>query len=62
MMQINLITSRLKHSQSTLVQVNKQSALVGQIIFDALEKRAIENGQVSRHQIITILDKLCNGI
>ena len=42
--------------------MNEQSTLVRQTIFDAMEERAIENEQISRHQIITILDYFCNGI
>ena len=61
-MQLNLMTSLLEFCQSTLLRVNEQSTLVRQTIFDAMKERAIENGQISRHQIITILDNFCNGI
>jgi hypothetical protein len=61
-MQLNLMTSLLELCQSTLLRVNEQSTLVRQTIFDAMEERAIENGQISRHQIITILDNFRNGI
>jgi hypothetical protein len=61
-MQLNLMTSLLELCQSTLLRVNEQSTLVRQTIFDAMEERAIENGQISRHQIITILDDFRNGI
>jgi hypothetical protein len=61
-MQLNLMTSLLELCQSTLLRVNEQSTLVRQTIFDAMEERAIENGQISRQQIITILDDFRNGI
>jgi hypothetical protein len=61
-MQLNLMTSLLELCQSTLLRLNEQSTLVRQTIFDAMEERAIENGQISRHQIKTILDNFCNGI
>jgi hypothetical protein len=45
-MHLNLVmTSLLELCQSTLLQVNEQSTLVRQTIFDAMdEERAIENG------------------
>ena len=61
-MQLNLMTSLLELCQSTLLRVNEQSTLVRQTIFDAMEERAIENGQISRQQIIMILDDFRNGI
>ncbi len=61
-MQLNLTTSLHELCQSTLLQVNEQSTLVRQTLFDAMEERAVENGQISRHQIITLLDDFCNGI
>ena len=47
-MQINLMTSLHELCQSTLLQeVNEQSTLVRQTIFDAMEERAIEHGQIN---------------
>jgi hypothetical protein len=46
-MQLNLMTSLLELCQSTLLRVNEQSTLVRQTILDAMEERAIENGQIS---------------
>ena len=60
--QLNLMTSLLELCQTTLLRVNEQSAIVRESIFEAMELRAIENGQVTRHQIVDILDEFRNGI
>ena len=61
-MQMNLMTSLLKLCQTTLLRVNEQAEVVRQTIFDAMEQRVLENGQISRHQIVTILDEFRAGI
>ena len=60
--QLNLMTSLLELCQTTLLRVNEQSAIVRESIFEAMELRAIENGQITRHQIVGILDEFRNGI
>lgn len=60
--QLNLISSLLKLCQTTLVRVNEQPKSTRQSVFDALEERTLENGQISRTQIIGILDEFKNGI
>ena len=60
--QLNLITNLLDLCQTTLLKVTDQATMVRQTIFDAMEERALENGQISRHQIITILDEFRNAI
>ena len=52
-MQMNLMTL-LELCQTTLLRVNEQAEVVRQTIFDAMEQRALENGHISRHQIVTI--------
>jgi hypothetical protein len=54
--QLNLMTSLLELCQTTLLRVNEQSAIVRESIFEAMELRAIKNGQVTCHQIVDILD------
>lgn len=60
--QLNLMTSLLQLCQTTLQKVNDQATLVRQSIFDAMEERAIDNGQISREQIVGILDEFRQGI
>ena len=60
--QLNLISSLLELCQTTLVRVNEQPKSTRQSVFDALEERTLENGQISRTQIIGILDEFKNGI
>jgi hypothetical protein len=61
--QLNLMTSLLELCQTTLLRVNEQSTIVRESIFEAtMELRAIENGQITRHQIVEILDEFRNGI
>jgi hypothetical protein len=60
--QLNLMTSLLELCQTTLLRVNEQSTIVRESIFEAMELRAIENGQITRHQIVDILDEFRNGI
>ncbi len=48
--QLNLMTSLLELCQTTLLQINEQTEVVRQTIF------ALENGQISCHQIVSILD------
>ena len=60
--QLNLMTSLLELCQTTLVKVNEHAEVVRQTIFEAMELRAIENGQITRHQIVDILDEFRNGI
>ena len=43
-------------------KVNEQAEVVRQTIFDAMEQRILDNGQISRHQIVTILDEFRAGI
>ncbi len=61
-MQMNLMTSLLQLCQTTLLRVNEQAEVVRQTIFDAIEQRVLENGQISRRQIVTILDEFRAGI
>ena len=61
-MQLNLMTSLLELCQTTLVRVNEQAVVTRQSIFDAMEERAMENGQISRDQIVRILEEFQNGI
>lgn len=61
-MQLNLMTSLLKLCQTTLIRVNEQAVVTRQSIFDAMEERAMENGQISRDQIVRILEEFQNGI
>ena len=60
--QLNLMTSLLKLCQTTLERVKDQEATVRQSIFDAMEERALQNGQITRTQIVDILDEFQNGI
>jgi hypothetical protein len=60
--QLNLMTSLLQLCQSTLVKVNEHAEVVRQTIFEAMELRAIENGQITRQQIVNILEDFRNGI
>ena len=60
--QLNLMTSLLELCQTTLLKVNEHADVVRQTIFEAMELRAIENGQITRHQIVDILDEFRNGI
>ena len=46
-MQMNLMTSLLQLCQTTLLRVNEQAEVVRQTIFDAMEQRVLENGQIS---------------
>lgn len=60
---MNLMSSLLELCQTTLLRVNEQQAeVVRQTIFDAMEQRILDNGQISRHQIVTILDEFRAGI
>jgi hypothetical protein len=61
-MQMNLMTSLIELCRTTLLRVNEQAKMVRQTINDALEQRVLENGQISRHQIVTILDEFRTGI
>jgi hypothetical protein len=56
------MTSLLELCQTTLLRVNEQSTIVRESIFEAMELRAIKNGQITRHQIVDILDEFRNGI
>ncbi len=56
------MTLLLELCQTTLLRVNEQSAIVRESIFEAMELRAFKNGQVTRHQIVDILDEFRNGI
>jgi hypothetical protein len=60
--QLNLMTSLLKLRQTTLLRINKQTEVVRKTLFEAMEQRALENGQISRHQIVCKLDYFRNGI
>jgi hypothetical protein len=42
--------------------VNEQSVIVRESFFEAMELRAIKNRQITRHQIVDILDEFSNGI
>ena len=61
-MQLNLMTSLLELCQTTLLRINEQTEVERQTIFEAMEQRILENGQISRHQIVSILDEFRNGI
>ena len=61
-MQLTLMMNLLELCQTTLLKVNDQATMVRQTIFEAMEERALENGVISRHQIITILDDFRNTI
>jgi hypothetical protein len=56
------MTSLLELCQITLVKVNEHAEVVRETIFEAMELRAIENGLITRHQIVNILDEFRNGI
>jgi hypothetical protein len=60
--QLNLITSLLNLGQTTLQKVNDQAELVRQSIFDDMEERTTENGQITRIQIVSILEDFRKGI
>jgi hypothetical protein len=60
--QMNLLTSLLELCQITLQKVSDQETTVRQSIFDAMEERATENGQITRTQIVTILDEFRKGV
>lgn len=55
--QLNLMCSLLELCQSTLVKVNEQTEIIRLSIFEALENRALENGQVTRASIQDILEQ-----
>jgi hypothetical protein len=55
-MQLNMMTALLELCQTTLLRVNAHATVVRETIFEAMELRAIENGQITRHQIVDILD------
>jgi hypothetical protein len=61
-MQLNMMTALLELCQTTLLRVNEHATVVRETIFEAMELRAIENGQITRHQIVDILDEFRNGI
>jgi hypothetical protein len=56
------MTALLELCQTTLLRVNEHATVVSETIFEAMELRAIENGQITRHQIVDILDEFRNGI
>jgi hypothetical protein len=56
------MTLLLELCQITLVKVNEHAEVVRETIFEAMELRAIENGLITRHQIVNILDEFRNGI
>lgn len=60
--QLNMLTSLLKLCERTLLKIDEQANVTRQSIFDALEERALETGQITRTQIINILDEFKNGI
>jgi hypothetical protein len=60
--QLTLMKNLLDLCQTTLEKVTEHATVVRQTIFDAMEERAIENGQISRHQIISILDEFRSSI
>jgi hypothetical protein len=53
-MQLNLMTSLQELCQTTLLRINKETEGVRQTIFETMEQRALENGQIIRHQIVSI--------
>ena len=62
-MQMNLMTLLLEACQTTLLRVNEQAEVVTrQTIVDAMEQCILDNGQISRRQIVTILDEFRAGI
>ena len=60
--QLNLMTSLLQLCQTTLLRVTESATTVRETIFEAMELRAIENGQITRQQIVGLLDEFRNGI
>jgi hypothetical protein len=61
-MQLNMMTSLLELCQTTLLQINEHATVVRESIFEAMELRGIENGQIIRHQIVDILDEFKKGV
>ena len=61
-MQLNMMTSLLELCQTTLLRVNEHATVVRETIFEAMELRAIENGQITCHRIVDILDEFRKGI
>jgi len=60
--QLSLMTALLQLCQTTLLKVSDQAEIVRQSIFDAMEERALDNGLITRNQIVDILDEFRNGI
>jgi hypothetical protein len=60
-MQMNLTTLLLDLCQNTLLRIDEQAEVVRQTIFDAMGQRVLENRQISRHQIVIILDEFRAG-
>ena len=56
------MTSLLELCQTTLLRVTESATVVRDTIFEAMELKAIENGQITRHQIVGLLDEFRNGI
>ena len=63
MKQINVMGGISTNIMSNNIgKVNEQSTTVQQTVFDAFEERAIKSGQVTRDQIVTILNEFQTGI
>lgn len=55
--------AKQQHCYDGTISNNQQSAIVREYIFEAMVlSRAIENGQITCHQIVDILDEIRNGI
>ena len=55
--QLNMITTLLDLCQTTFEKVNNQSETVRLSVFDALENRALENGQITRAALLEVIDE-----
>ena len=60
--QLSLMTSLLELCQTTIVRLDQQADVVRQSIFTAMEERALENGQITRTQIVEIRNEFRDGI
>ena len=60
--QMLMMKNLLELCHATLSKVNKQHETIRQNVFDAFEQHAMENGQISRQQILDILQDFRLGI
>jgi hypothetical protein len=57
-----MTTALLELCQITLLRVNEHAKVMRETIFEATELITIENGQITRHQIVDMLDGFRNRI